>query len=66
MIFDYLLDKIKDAMISLDNTIGYLSTNLSLLCQIWIDRLCKHLINNEYKLNMNKFMVEHPPTYNEK
>lgn len=62
---DYIFEKIKDdyAMVSLDNSIGYFATNLSLVCQLWIDRLYRHLINNGYKFNKNKFIIDHPPNY---
>jgi len=62
---DYIFEKIKDdyAMVSLDNSIGYFATNLSLICQLWFNRLYRHLINNGYKFNKNKFIIDHPPFY---
>lgn len=63
--FNYIFEKIKDdyAMVSLDNTIGHFTTNVSLVCQLWIRRLYKHLIDNGYNLNINKFMTDHPRLY---
>lgn len=62
---DYIFEKIKDdyAMVSLNNSIGYFSTNLSLVYELWFNRLYRHLINNGYKFNKNKFIIDHPPFY---
>ena len=62
---DYILKKFNDdyAMVSLDNSIGYFATNLSLVCQLWLKRFYRHFINNGYKFNINKFIIDHPPHY---
>ena len=62
---DYIFEKMKDdyAMVSLDDSIGYFATNLSLVCQLWLNRLYRHLINNGYKFNINKFIINHPLHY---
>ncbi len=62
---EYIFEKIMDdyAMVSLDNSIGYFATNLSLICQLWFNRLCKHLINNGFIFNKNKFIIDHPPCH---
>jgi hypothetical protein len=64
-VLDYIFEKLKDdyAMVSLDYSIGSFATNVYLVCQLWFNRIYRHLINNGFKFNENKFIVDHPPVY---
>ena len=51
--YDYML-------VSVDGTIGNILTNILLLHSLWSKRIYEHIIKNENKFNLNKFMIEHP------
>jgi hypothetical protein len=59
---EYIINKFYNdyMLVSLDGTIGNILTNLLLVHSLWSKRINEHMIKNENKFNINKFMIEHP------
>lgn len=59
---DYMFRKSYDDynLVSLDGSIGYFLTNVSLVCELWIRRIGRHLRQNGYKFNIITFIRDHP------
>ncbi len=59
---EYIINKFYNdyMLVSLDGTIGSILTNVLLVHSLWSKRIHEHMIKNENKFNINKFMIEHP------
>lgn len=59
---EYAYNKIHEdyMLVSFDNTVGYVSTNILLAIEVFIRRFYTHFIKHEFHLNADAFIKEYP------
>ncbi len=63
----YIIQQIKYdyRLVSLDGTIGYFTTNISLVLHRWYRRFYSHLVTHNFQFNLAEFIRDNPINSND-